>query len=352
MKKSLLSVLTISVLGTFASAQITLDQWDIAGVNTVIQQSNDTLPIETPGAGGANAIWNFDSLNNHTQDTLLFTNPNWTPYGPQLPTANIAVGFGMNSGNYAYLNNQANACYIVGQAGDFGFGPMVLALNPNDQLLSFPCTYNTSFNATSRFSIEFPFNQSPPIDSIRVNHQQVKTSICDGWGNVTTPLGTFPCLRIKEHNVTLDSIFGHTPFTGWGFLQEVLDSNDHYAWWADGIGFPLVEMDSALDGSGIISGVIWLRATPTPGGLNEMPGLANVSVYPNPANTEISFGLASVNAAEVNIFDASGNLVSSFITTSDIAKTDVSQFASGIYFYNVIDPNGAVAARGKFSIAK
>ena len=163
MKKILLSVFSILCTGSFASAQLTLDQWDVAMVNTMIQQANDTNPTVGPGVAGANATWNLAAMNNHTQDTLLFTNPNWTQYGSQFPTANLAAEFGMNSGTYAYLKNQANGLYIVGQAGDFGFGPMAITLNPNEQLISFPCTYNSTFSGTSKFSVDFPFTTSPHL---------------------------------------------------------------------------------------------------------------------------------------------------------------------------------------------
>ena len=350
MKKNLLTIFTFVALGTIASAQITLIQWDVASVNTMIRQANDTLPTIGPGAAGTNVTWNLLGLNNHTVDTLLFTNPNWTPYGVQYPTANLAAEFGMNSGTYAYLKNQANGLYIVGQAGDFGFGPMVVQMNPNEQLISFPCTYNSSFNGISKLDVTIPFTQQPPLDSVRFTEKKTKTSMCDGWGNLTTPLGLFPALRLKEYNITIDSVWGHIPILGWQFLQETVDTNYHFAWWAQSVGFPVVEMDSALDGT--ISGVTWLMATPSPGGFAEYNSVNNISFYPNPANTSISFNLSKVDAAEVKILDATGKLVSSLIVTNEIETADVSKLANGIYFYTVVDKNGTAIGTGKFNIAK
>ena len=105
MKKVLLITLAFFTCSSFA--QVTLSQWDVANIGFEIRQAHDTMPVVVPGPGGASQTWNFTNLNNHTLDTLIFTNPNWLPDGASFPTSNLAVKFGSMS--YAYLQNTSRS---------------------------------------------------------------------------------------------------------------------------------------------------------------------------------------------------------------------------------------------------
>ncbi|MEW6467965.1 MAG: T9SS type A sorting domain-containing protein [Bacteroidota bacterium] len=349
MKKHLLTLSAMLFAGASSFAQITVDQWDVAGVNTVIRQAADTNPTVGPGPSGANVSWNLAAMQQHVVDTLLFTNPNWTPYGSSFPGANLAVQFGSQNA-YAYLNNQSNGLFAMGQYGDFGLGPMAAEFNPDDQMIAFPSTYNTTYNNTSVVTITMPFTQIPGADSIRIKSTTIKTCMVDGWGNVTTPLGMFPSLRQKDYRRTYDTIWAHAIFPpGWQMLQANADTNYHFAWWADGVGFPLVEMDSALDGT--IDGVNWLQATPAPGGYSEPAVYNNIIVFPNPASGQVRFDLSKVEAEKVEILDAAGQVVAALSVTGDLLSADVSTLSAGIYFFRVSAASGAFLGMGRFSVA-
>ena len=58
-----------------------------------------------------------------------------------------------------------------------------------------------------------------------------------------------------------------------------------------------------------------------------------VNVYPNPANSVISFKLE--NDAEVSIFDITGRMVSSMTMVAGVSQCQVADLENGVYFLNV-----------------
>lgn len=351
MKKVLLSSLVFCSL--FAGAQVTLVQWDVANIGFQILQAHDTMPSVTPGPAGPSQTWNFTNLNNHFTDTLVFTNPNWLPNSSSFPTSNLAVMFG-SSGQYAFTRNSASDFMIQGQYADFGFGPMTIDLNPDEKLMQWPCTYNTTFTNTSvtDITIEVPM---PPLDSGRLKSVKVKTSLADGWGTVTTPLvSALPCLRVREMNITTDSIWVHLSFPPmWQLYQTNVDTNYNYSYWTPNTnnqyGFPVVEINT--DSAGNVTDATWLQAAPTQSGMGENT-LAELSNYPNPAQNSITFLTANSGVDEIRIMDIHGNLLKVIAVKAERITADLTDLAAGTYLYLGFDAKGTWKNGGKFNIVK
>lgn len=70
-------------------------------------------------------------------------------------------------------------------------------------------------------------------------------------------------------------------------------------------------------------------------------GTMAVSLYPNPANDQVSFTLES--DAQVSVFDMTGRKVNEVNLTAGEAKLNVSEFQSGVYFVNIRYANGTTA---------
>ena len=331
-------------------AQITITSNDIATIGKVILQANDTLPTVTPGNAGANVTWNFTALDTSYIDTLTFTNPAWTPNGNQFPTSNLAVNFGTQGTSYALLNS--STFNILGQAGTFNAMPLVIKYNPVEVLIQFPSTYNSTFTNTNGYDFSFPYNQQPGVDSIRVIHSSTKKSNVNAWGTVTTPLlSNTNCIRQRTFMHNYDTVLAHITFPpSWQVVQTTEDSAVHFAWWANNIGFPLVEMDSAFDGT--ISGVTWLLATPTNSGVNEISNLVDIKVYPNPANTSVYFNFDGTDASSVSVMDVQGREIGRFRVNANIESMNVNDLSAGMYFYRVMNDKGQLISRGKFSVVK
>lgn len=350
MIKRLLSVCVIATAFTGVNAQITITVADIAGIGKVIRSANDTMPTVIPGPAGANVTWNFTALNNHSVDTLTFTNPNWTPDGNQFPTSNLAVLQGTNGTVYTQVTG--TDFFIQGQAGNLNQTAVVVKNNPFDELITFPSTFNTSFNNTTAYDLRVAYTQQTGIDSVRVKHNATSTSKINAWGTVTTPLlSNQPCIRQRKYTHNTDTIFAHLIFPpGWQVIQATEDSSVHFDWWANGIGFPLVGMDSMFDGT--ITGVSWLLAQPTNSGISEYSSVKSLDAYPNPASDVITFDLRDMDASVILVNDVTGREVLSLNVTGSVFGTDVSNLSNGSYLYNVMDRNGLIVGRGKFVVTK
>ena len=67
----------------------------------------------------------------------------------------------------------------------------------------------------------------------------------------------------------------------------------------------------------------------------------SVSLYPNPANEQVSFVLD--NDAQVSVFDMTGRKVSEMNAAAGNAQLNVSELESGVYFVNFRYANGSTA---------
>jgi hypothetical protein len=85
---------------------------------------------------------------------------------------------------------------------------------------------------------------------------------------------------------------------------------------------------------------------------NDIDEISNmVSVYPNPAQSQITFN-CSVNVNAIEIMDITGRIVNKLSVTSDKSIINTSAYTNGIYSYAVIGNNNRVVNRGKFTITK
>jgi len=357
MKKTLLfSFLGLCAVG--ADAQITLTTADIATPTKVIYQAQDTMPTVSIGGSGASQSWNMTALNTHTVDTLTFLPYSSAP-NPKFSSANIAVKFGWQN-SYAYLNNNSSSAAILGSSGivDFGNGPtQVDQVNtPGEILANWPATYLSSFSSTYSTNSKYYFGIDPGvgvvIDSVRTHGRVVKNVNYDAWGTVTTPLGSYASLRSKQTIVRRDSTDVFVAMLG-GWQNNIstsADSSANYTWWANSVGFPLVEFE--MDSVGSVRNVSWLLALPMTVGVNEFTSATEINVYPNPAQDHINIVVDAAKVSSVQIYDITGRMIESVSITSDRALINTSGYANGAYSYSVLDRNDAIVSRGKFSVAK
>lgn len=352
MKKQLLLIAGLLTAGSL-SAQITVTQWDIAAEGSVIPQARDTMPSGVvAGTGGANQTWDYSSINEHEVDTLTFTNPAWTQNGADFPTANLAAVFGQGGQSFVfYLEKDANGLRGIGQAGDlFGTGMMSLPLNPADVIIEFPAEYMDTYSGSSGFDETFD-GSGIGVDSIRIKSVTQKSYTIDGWGDVTTPLGTYPALRVNATTTQTDSSWMYA-FGIWQLVDDNTTNGGQIEFWTDdaNVGFPLVTL--GLDSAGNVEGVDWLKALPSPNGVNEFDNGATVSVYPNPTSSFVNFVVESENARSVEIYNVNGQLIEAKNINNLATTFDVSGQVSGMYMYMLKAENGELLTTGKFTVLK
>ncbi|TND08231.1 MAG: hypothetical protein FD123_2486 [Bacteroidetes bacterium] len=356
MKKTLLAVTVFAGILS-ADAQITITQADIAPLYTVLQEARDTMPTVLPGSAGASQTWNFAALNNHLLDTLTFTLPQFTPYDTTFPNANMAIirrSQGVDSYNYAILS--ANDMQIAGGAADpLGTGTNIALAYANPEMfLDFPTTYNTSYTDTAGGTTQFYYGIDPGIgfviDSVRVHTRVLKNSDVDAWGSCTTPLGTYNVIRQNTMRTQYDTIdiyalgFWQDGF----FMQE--DSARTYTYWANSLGYPVVELTDDQN-LGNITSATWTQSQPAQTNISDPVMSGSIRLYPNPAS-DLLFVDTEKNAAWLELYTSDGRLASRSELNGIHNSIGLENMSSGLYIFRVCDRAGNTIERGKINLAR
>lgn len=347
MKKQLLFLTLAAAAGTL-NAQVTITAADQPTPLQVFHTTRDTTMTASEGPSGTGQNYNFSGLLDQAEDSVTFTLPQWTQYGSSYPQSNTAII--VNAGDaYIYGNMTSSVLEINGQAADpLGNGIMPLVFsNPETQMI-FPAAYGSSFADTAGGHNQFYLGYDPgigfTIDTVRIRTGIYKNSDFDGSGTATTPLATYNVLRQNTYRLQIDTIDIYA-FGSWAyefFIQR--DSARTYAYWANGIGFPVVELTSN-DDLGDINVASWMKQAPTLTGVAAHESGNTVIAYPNPSADVITFQTSATEGA-IEILDMTGRVVKTAVINSNNTMIDVTDLASGMYTYRV---NGVTT--GKVQIA-
>ncbi len=358
MKKQLLLFSTVIAAFT-TTAQITITSADITTAGNTVLQRNDTMPTISIGNSGTSQTWNMSALNNHTQDTMYFVAPAGLPGASSFPTSNLAIKMKQQGqSTNLFANSSSSSLQALGFQAivDIAGTPanVVIKNNPAEIMVNFPSTYNTNFNNNYVSKGTFYYGVDPgigfTIDSIRLVSHVTKIVTFDGWGSVTTPLGTYNALRVETLKWNTDTLSGYNAFTGWFDVQNSMDSSKTYDWWANGAGFSLVSVtvDWVTENA---TRATWLPSLPTVG-INESADLESINVYPNPAQNVLTFNVDASKAQSIQVYDITGKMINAYSISVNNQQIDVTGLANGIYNYSVVGKNNTVLNRGKFSVVK
>jgi len=239
MRIQLLLLILISYLNT--SAQITILNADMPRVNDTLRYSNaesNFLPL-TFEATGANFTWNFANLKVQSQEVQRYFAPTATPYLLQffqasygIPEGGLAlgpIGGGTASNVFSFYRATTQANVIVGRGATIQSLPLGIVYSARDTIFKYPLNFQDSF--TGNYAGEASFQALGTLKQVGN-----RTSVVDGWGNLSTPFGTFNCLRIKSTVIGTDSIvFG-------GFGIPIPSERTEYTWLAKGEKYPILEV--------------------------------------------------------------------------------------------------------------
>ncbi|HTF03842.1 MAG TPA: T9SS type A sorting domain-containing protein [Bacteroidia bacterium] len=348
MKKQVLFLSAVVLAGAL-SAQVTITTADQPAVGDVYTRARDTTMTQSPGNSGSSQTYAFGALLNQSVDSVTFTLPQWTPFGASYPNSNISVM--VNQGDaYIFGDMTPTQFSVQGQAADpFGSGAIPLTFsNPETQML-YPAAYGGSFADTAYGLNQFYFGIDPGIgfviDSVRVHSWIYKDSEYDGWGSCETPLDTFNVLRQNTYRKQIDTVDIYA-FGSWApaFITQV-DSTRTYQYWANGIGFPVVELTDQ-DDLGQISNAIWLVILPTLTGIPAAEHSTGIPAYPNPSFDVWTFDTPAAEGT-LEITDMTGRVVRTVNITRSQTHVSVVGLAAGMYSYSV---NGQ--AMGKVQVAR
>jgi hypothetical protein len=345
MKNKLL--ITFLVMYSVAlNAQITITSADMSATGNSYVTVNDDS-VTSYGAAGINQTWDFSSWINDYFDTASFVSPSNLSGALFFPTA--TVGINSDGAGSIFMKNSATAFEILGSHVDLtGNGAVPIIYNPSITFLTFPSTYQTSYNSNSSYTLTFAI-ADPDIDSVHIKSSTNYTSIIDGWGTISTPAySNVSAIRQCLIEIGLDSAFVlPTDSSTWVYQAQDIDTSYTYRWFSNSHTYPLAEISFSEGDSVYFASYL----IPNTVGVNELAKNTNsVSVFPSPASDKVSFkGIDS--DAYLIIFDVNGKLVEQSLLKKN-TTINIANYNNGIYFYNVAPLNGTPVSKGKFVVEK
>lgn len=236
MKRTLLSLMLPLCIFT-AKAQITVTNADIASAGTTVHMLKDTniTGVSVGNASTSSSNWDFSSLQFNTKDTLKFVAVAGTPAASSFPSADMAIYDGKN---HTYVKKPTGGLYVDGIHGDFLNQGAVVTVNisPDLTLMTFPATLGSTFSGTSIIDSNVLNTFGVPVfDSLRIKRVTTYSSKIDAYGSLKTPSDNYAnTLRQYIVQTDIDSVWGHTSFTGWNLVTNKTVTTHTYNWIANG----------------------------------------------------------------------------------------------------------------------
>lgn len=355
MKKFVLSICAVLFISGFASAQISIDSTDMPVPGDIIRNSIfsglDSLYGADYLATGANHTWNFAQLGWFKQKVDTFMNVDETlfashyagiasisynitkddlPIPPGLPISiNLSQGF-------AYMNLTAGSYTQVGLGGKINipmlgstYYPTYSVYDTVDVLYKFPLNYNNVDSANAYYL----FSLNAGIYSANIYEHKKRVNTVDGWGQVTTPLGTFECLRIKSYSEIHDSI------SVAGFLDSAIErSTTEYIWLTKQHHNPVIKITESVAMGSSTYKVQYIDVDRYVG-INENENTTGISLYPNPSKnfTNFSFTLKDHSSVIIEVVNILGSRTDEIYNGTMQAgphhvTLNTADYSPGVYF--------------------
>jgi hypothetical protein len=332
MKKFLLLALLLHAVAS-GYAQIVLQGSDLPGANDTLRITNTDGASINVNQTGPNFTWDFAGLPTNNQSVLEYKSSLQTPYALFFLGLNIFGlkgndltfgGFGLTDLFDFYIID--NSQYAVRGIGfKFQNVPLGATYSQNQRIFRLPLRYNDADSSNFSVTIQIP-------DVGRYKSSGYRKYEVDGWGKVTTPNGTFDCLRVKSFISSIDSFT--VSLAGLNFNLGIPNDRFEYAWYAKGQKAPVLQVEGRQAGSNFVATRTFFR------GFDRNPATAvsetessfGWSVYPNPTNSVWQMTAdASVLGATLSIFDLSGKLLQSEILTRTQHTISVDATETGLY---------------------
>ena len=236
--KLLISLLSFCI---FAKAQITVTSADMPLLNDTVRFSTSATDVSAMlNDTGSNRIWNFTNLVPNFQDivsfktassaNILYSSFNSSSYGTQEPDINFTLASATNV--YTFFTKSSSDYVADGRAFTVSVLPGLQPYIGKDVIYKFPLTYgnrDTSAYYTNAVSLVL-------ADLVSTGN---RINVVDGWGSLTTPYGTYNCIRVKSTVQETDTISITTPIA---FSLPVSNNKTEYKWIANGQKIPILEI--------------------------------------------------------------------------------------------------------------
>ncbi len=335
MKKILLgiSVLSIYVAGaqTLNQANHTPSYWD--KVYTMTQCDSTTVDI---GASGAGAVWNFTptvrSSLQTTYTTSISNNGNYNPADGVVSASNGNTSYYVTT-NPNVLPYYGGGLSIPGAAGSVKYtNPAIFAVYPMALNTSTTVVTSGSITLTSPLPTTIPFTGSSSV-------------IADATGTITLPGRTFDDIIRKTTTQNLIASGTATiTFINYEFYSPSTSK-------APVISIQTSTLSSTLGGTSTQTLSYVLKNFDVVGIKENKQTKSSVSVFPNPASTEVTFK-ANADAQKVSVFDITGKMMATELFEHGKSKLNLLGFSAGMYFFTIYGMDNQPLNSGKLTVDK
>ncbi len=302
-------------------------------VGEIFNSYATTEPASGEGTAGVNQVWNFGAIpNTGSLDPSVVIPVAGSPYAASNPNANLCVrGGALPNTTYGYY--QTNSTDFITLGLYVGTSAQLTYTNP-ETIVHFPLTYNSTYTDTYATTI----NSSGSI----FYRTGTMTSLVDGYGTLTTPIGTYTnVLRVKLTDVFNDT-FNGTPA---GTYNQV-----SFLYYKAGTHNSLLSFTHSNNNGTASKSGSYLQSVTVNTEEAQLASQLNMSVFPNPsqgtASAKIKLSLLEASECTVSIYDAIGMQVASqnmgelAAGEQVMALPTTNELAKGIYFVRVQTKQG------------
>lgn len=229
-----------------AHSQITITKDDMPTADDSLRYSISTVDATTAAIyteTGENFTWDFSHLEAIQQRVANYERAWRTPYalyflGFDKYGTKIFndLGFGefALTDVYDFYQNKTTAFEAEGRGFRIAGVPVPAYFSDDDEIYQFPLTYERMDSSTFAFEVDVQEIFDYRSEGYRINR-------VDGWGNITTPYGTFACIRLVSDIVAFDTVRVQ------GFDLGFRNTRREYKWLAKGEAFPILEISGVLN---------------------------------------------------------------------------------------------------------
>lgn len=306
----LLLLCIVLLILTQAQAQITIPASRFTQSGWTLYEAYDDQFIELhTGFAGGNQQINLSTLRNVNIDTLQLKPVAQAPFGAALP-GNLALVRNAGRSGTQYFEIDQSSWKIHGFVDQQGEKNQNIGAA---ELVRFPISQSQSFNNNYLNSLQFyvgqQLNTPYVVDSVRRRTHFRNFSHISGWGQLTTPLGSYPVLiQALSSHLRDTADFKRADNGQWVAAAETQEQHTvTYLFWSDAQPWPLAELTD-IDSIGLIERALWLSGG-LPSSLAENTRL-KASIGPNPASHWLYIsGLAA--PTRYHLYDVQGKVVAS-----------------------------------------
>jgi hypothetical protein len=339
-------VLILTLLGITSYAQITVDANDMPQVgHSYISQNILDFIIIDASLTGASYNWDFSSVIGLSRDTLKPVSVSSTPLAYQFFFNNMVL-YPDHVADYAIASEDIDGAGVVSLTERFeyfrddasghkttGFGaningiPTSVKYDQIDVIYDFPMDYGNNSGSDASYLISVP-----TIGTYGQNFSRSKE--VDGWGTVSTPFGTFDCLRVKTTLTTTDTLY----LDAAGIGSSIPRGTEYiYDWIAKSEGIPV--FTAIANAAGVVTAASYLTEHLTS---TESYATGSVKLFPNPTSGRIN--IESDLRGNYLLFDLTGKLIKRDEFEA-FTKIDLSSVKSGLYTITLIAKNGQMISK-------